>query len=163
MDIIAASDYPWSREPTVTAGYRNTTMATVFVAKSDSLQKWGLEVGLTKHLYALGTSDAGAKAAVAALNQRQHAGRADWTLVRHEAVDAPADEAELLARLGRKETAIDPAYYPQLKGARDIFKIKIANVENQILVQKALAGEAPKEVRMTPGLIAAYLIRAALG
>lgn len=138
-------------------------MATVLVVKSDSLQKWGLEVGLTKHLYALCTSDADARAAVAGLNERRHAGRADWTLVRHETLSEPADADALLARVGRKETAIDPAYYPQLKGAANIFKVKIANVENQILVQQALAGEAPREVRMTPAAIATYLLRAATG
>lgn len=138
-------------------------MATVFVAKSDSLQKWGLDVGLTKHLYAVGLSEADAKTAVAAFNQRRHAGRTDWTLVKQQAWEDSGDEDDVLARVGRKEFAVDAAYYPQIKGAKGIFKVKITNVENQILIEKALAGEAPKEVKMTAAAIAGYLLRATAG
>lgn len=164
MDKPRASDYPWNGGRAAASVLRaGGTMATVFVAKSDSLQKWGLGVGLTKQLYALGVCAGDAKAAVAGFNEAAHAGRADWVLVKQAALPDDGDDAMLLARVGRKEMAIDPAYYPQLKGAKGIFKVKPANVENQILVEKALAGEAPKAVKMTPAAIAQYLIRAAIG
>ena len=34
-------------------------MPTIYVAKSDSLQNWASDVGLTVHVYKLGTSEDG--------------------------------------------------------------------------------------------------------
>lgn len=73
------------------------------------------------------------------------------------------EEAGALARVAEKEMTIDPDYYPQLKGAAGIFKVKLVNVENYVLVRKALAGEQTKAVRIKPTDFADYLIRNACG
>ena len=91
-------------------------MAEIYVAVSRSLQAWAGDVGLTKHLYKLGVAaDDGAEAAVARMAEERCAGRTDWKLVRKQEVEG-IDEATALARVGSKEMAIDPTYYPQLKG-----------------------------------------------
>jgi hypothetical protein len=136
-------------------------MAEIYVAISRSLQAWAGDVGLTKHLYKLGVTD-DAEAALARLTTACCAGRTDWKLVRKQQVEG-VDEAAALARVGSKEMAIDPTYYPQLKGAEGIFKVKITNVENHVLVRQALAGEQPKHVRIKPIDFADYLIRNAGG
>lgn len=137
-------------------------MVEIYVAVSRSLQAWAGDVGLTKHLYKLGVDAEGADAALARLIEEPCAGRTDWKLVRKQEVEG-MDEAEAFARVARKEMAIDPAYYPQLKGAKGIFKVKLDNVENHVLVRKALAGEQPKAVRIKPTDFADYLIRNACG
>jgi hypothetical protein len=137
-------------------------MATIFVARSQALQKWGASVGLTKHLYKLGIAADSADEAVAALNDSAHAGERDWRLVKKQAVDQ-ADEDAAIERLARKETMVDPAYYPKIKGARGIFKVKLANVENHFLVKRAMAGDEEIAVKITPAEIAAYLMANALG
>ena len=112
-------------------------MPTLFVAKSDSQQGWASDVGLTRHVYKLGLSDDDAQTAVATLNAEKHAGRSDWTLVAAQDVDE-TDPQAILRRAARKETMVDPTYYPQLKRAQGIFKVKLANVENHFLVREAL-------------------------
>ena len=91
-------------------------MPTIYVAKSDSLQNWASDVGLTLHVYKLGVSEDGGEAAIEALNAAVHAGRTDWELLAEEQADA-LDEPTVLARAARKETLIDPLYYPQVKRA----------------------------------------------
>ncbi|MCU0895823.1 MAG: hypothetical protein MUD06_16255 [Rhodospirillales bacterium] len=115
-------------------------MAEIYVAVSRSLQAWAGDVGLTKHVYKLGLAPDGAEAALARLNAERCGGRTDWKLVRKQ-----------------------PDYYPQLKGAAGIFKVKLANVENHILLRQALAGEQPQSARMKPTDFADYLIRSACG
>lgn len=138
-------------------------MAEIYVAVSRSLQTWAGDVGLTKHLYKLGVAaDQAAEAAVARMAEERCAGRTDWKLVRKQEVEG-IDEAAALARVGKKEMAVDPAYYPQLKGTPGIFKVKLANVENHVLVRQALAGEQPKHIRIKPTDFADYLIRHAGG
>lgn len=137
-------------------------IAVVFVAKSRGLAQWGSDVGLTKHLYKLGIAPGSAQAAVKALNEGACAGETDWTLVAKETAESAGEEAAL-ERLARKEKMVDPALYPKLKGARGVFKVKLANVENYFLVQSALAGEELKAAKPTPKEIALYLIRNALG
>lgn len=134
----------------------------LYAARSRSLQDWGGEVGLTKHLYKVGLGDGTAKDIEHSLNAAQCAGRSDWNVIK--CVEAEGfDEADALTRLAAKETLIDPRYYPQIKGERGIVKVKPANVENHFLVQNALAGEHQKAVRVIPLTIAAYLLRAAAG
>lgn len=138
-------------------------MSIVFVARSESLQDWASDVGLTRHVYALGTSDGSPQQAVEGFNSESHAGRTDWELVHSREVDA-VDEAALLARVGRKETLVDPTYYPQIKRAKGIIKVKPVNVDNWLTVQAALAGEerkAAKSAKIKPGEIATYLLRMA--
>jgi hypothetical protein len=137
-------------------------MTDVYVATSRSLQAWAGDVGLTKHVYKVGLAIDGAEAALAALNACSYAGRADWKLVRKRPIEA-LDEASALNRIAGREMAVDPTYYPQIKGATGLFKVKIPNVENQVLVRQALAGEQPKHLRIKPADIADYLIRNAMG
>ena len=134
----------------------------LYAARSRSLQDWGGEVGLTKHLYKVGLGVGTAKDIEQSLSAVQCAGRSDWSVIK--CVEAEGlDEADALTRLAAKETLIDPRYYPQIKGERGIVKVKPANVENHFLVQNALAGEHQKAVRVIPLTVAAYLLRAAAG
>lgn len=135
-------------------------MPTLLVAKSESLQAWASDVGLTKHVYKLELSADDAEAAVATLNESRCAGRNDWKLVSAEPT-AATDAAAVLGRVARKETMIDPTHYPQLRQAQGIFKVKLANVENHFLVRAAMEGEQIKKVRLTPPQIASYLLRMA--
>ena len=134
-------------------------MPTLFVAKSDSQQGWASDVGLTRHVYKLGLSDDDAQTAVATLNAEKHAGRSDWTLVAAQDVDE-TDPQAILRRAARKETMVDPTYYPQLKRAQGIFKVKLANVENHFLVREALEGQQIKKMKApTTAQIGTYLLR----
>lgn len=131
-------------------------MPIVYVARSQSLQKWGAEVGLTKHLFKIGV--AGGKAeALKVLNDAACAGERDWKLIAQEPVDA-ADEGALIGRVGAKEKLVDPNLYPRLKGERGIVKIKPENVANHLMVKKALAGEEDIAIKVTPDVIGGYLI-----
>lgn len=137
-------------------------MTVIYVAKSATLQTWASDVGLTKHVFKVGVSEAPPAETIETLNAEHHAGRTDWTLVK--ALSAAAvSEDEALRRLSSKETALDPTYYPQIKGARGIFKIKPANAENHFIIESALAGRERKSKRLTPAEIGTYLIRNALG
>jgi len=135
-------------------------MPTLLVAKSDSLQAWASDVGLTKHVYKLDLSEKDAGFAIATLNESRCAGRNDWKLVGAEPI-AATDAAAVLGRVARKETMIDPSHYPQLRQAQGIFKVKLANVENHFLVRAAMENEQIKTVRLTPPQIASYLLRMA--
>jgi len=137
-------------------------MPSIYVAMSETQQTWAADVGLTRNVFKLGLSEATGEAAVEALNESRHAGRSDWKLLAEQ--DAgDAVEAELLARAARKETLIDPTYYPQIKRAPGIFKVKLASAENHFLVKDALEGKLAKPGKLKPQQIATYLIRAALG
>ena len=136
-------------------------MPVIYVAKSKGLEKWGADHGLTKHVYKLGVAADSGAAAVARLNAESAGGHGDWKLVAEKAVEA-ADEAAVLERLGKKARAVDPAYYPGLKGAHGIFKIKPVDIERSVLVGQAVAGEEMKPVKIDAATIADYLIKNAL-
>jgi hypothetical protein len=136
-------------------------MPEIYVAKSKGLEKWGADHGLTKHVYKLGLAADTAEAAVDKLNADAVAGHTDWKLVKKKEVEA-ADEAELFARLGKTQRAVDPAYYPGVKGARGIFKVKPVDVERSVLVGQAVAGEEMKAVKVNAAAIADFLIKNAL-
>jgi hypothetical protein len=136
-------------------------MPVIFVAKSKSLEKWGADHGLTKHVYKLGVAADSGEAAVERLNAETLGGHTDWKLVSEKEVDAAA-ESEVLERLAKKTKAVDPAYYPGLKGARGIFKVKPVDIERSVLVGQAVAGEAMKPVKINAATIADYLIKNAL-
>jgi len=137
-------------------------MPIIYVAQSKSLQKWGWDVGLSKHLYIIGLTEQKADTIAGDLNQNQHAGCSDWKLLAHEVSDA-AEESEIYQRIGRKETLVDPTYYPRLKKASGVCKVKIENVEHALLVEKALANQELTSVKVTAKRLATYLIRIALG
>jgi len=136
-------------------------MAVVYVARSLALQKWGAEVGVTKHLFKIGVADS-AEAAVKALNERGCAGVTDWKLVVKEATDLDIDENGAIERLAAREKMVDPNLYPRLKGERGVVKVKPANVENHLMVKKALLGEEDIAIKVTPAVIGTYLIANAL-
>jgi hypothetical protein len=141
-------------------------MPVVYVAKSKGLEKWGADHGLTKHVYKLGLAEDSAEAAVERLNADAVAGHTDWKLVKEQEVEAAqgavAEEEALYARLGKTQRAVDPAYYPGIKGARGIFKVKPMDVERAALVGQAVAGEAMKAVKVNAATIADFLIKNAL-
>ncbi len=135
-------------------------MTVIYVARSKGLCEWAGDVGLTKHVFKVGVAASG-KAAVKALNETRAAGQDDWTLLQEkDAGDLSEDRA--LARLAAKEKTVDPTLYPRLKGEPGVFKVKPANVENHIIVKRALANEESLAVKVTNAEIAAYLIENAL-
>ena len=137
-------------------------MATVFVAKSQGLAKWGNDVGLSKHVYKIGVTDEKAEDAIATLNQTSCAGQDDWRLLKRQDVE-DVDEAVVIARLSQKEKPVDPKYYPKIRGDVGIFKVKLGNVENSLLMKQALAGKEFTVIKPKPADIAAYLIEIANG
>lgn len=137
-------------------------MPVVYVATSKGLSSWAADVGLTKHVFKLGVTQGSAAEAVEALNEERHAGESDWRVIAKESVET-ADEAALIERLAKKEKMVDPGLYPKIKGIRGIFKVKPGNVENDVMVKRALAGEPDIVVKIKPADIGKYLIAHALG
>ncbi len=134
-------------------------MPIVFIAHSKQAAAWGGDVGLGKNIFLLSTAeDADAAAAFLAAKP---CGAEDWVLLKKEEVEA-ADEAALQAKLAGKEKRVDPNLYPRLRGFQGLFKVKLENVENHIMIKKALEGDAPKAVKAKPADIAAYLLHNAL-
>ncbi|MGE5147625.1 MAG: hypothetical protein ACM3N5_12810, partial [Candidatus Eiseniibacteriota bacterium] len=86
---------------------------------------------------------------------------ADWKLIKFQPVEG-VDEDSAYQRLAKRERMADPGYYPHLKGARGIFKVKPNNVEAQMLVRRALDEPDAKPAKSKVGDIADYLIRNAL-
>jgi hypothetical protein len=129
-------------------------MATIFVARSVALGKWASDVGLSKHVYKVGVTDEPVKSVVAA----GWAGETDWSLVKSETVEG-LDEAQAIDRLAKKDRMVDPKLYPRIRGTLGIFKVLPANVENHIVVAKALAGAHDRgDLKLKPADFAAYLI-----
>ena len=128
-------------------------MATIYAASSKANQTWAADVGLGKNLYKLGVvEDQTPEEALAGF-----AGQTDWVVLASEETDIA--EADALERLGRKEKAVDPNYYPKLRGAQGLFKVNPVAVENSMLVALALDGrEPPKNFKVKPADIGRYLI-----
>jgi hypothetical protein len=129
-------------------------MATLYVAVSKSLQQWGGDVGLGKHLYKVGlAAETSPEESIAGA-----AGCDDWKILL--AIPTDKDEAAILERLAIKEKLVDPTYYPRLKGMLGVVKVSIASVENAMLVTIALDNRnAPKDFKVKPADIAQHLIR----
>ena len=137
-------------------------MSVIYVARSKSLSDWGAGVGISKSLFKVGICEGGAKQAVAALNEQECAKATDWTLVKAETEDA-LGEAEMLERLAARQTLLDPNYYPRLRGASGIFRVRPEAVENSVLLEKALAGVQSLNITIKPADFAAYLFKIARG
>ena len=133
-------------------------MGVIFVARSAKFSKWGSDVGLTKNLFKVGYTADNAKPII----ENGWAGETEWTLVKQREFEGLTEE-ELVTRLARKENMIDPLYYPHLRGAIGIFKVSPEQVENHILVSRALAGETDRAaLKLRPTDFAEYLIQNAL-
>ena len=130
----------------------------LYIATSKNLAAWAADVGLTKHVYKLGVAEGSADDAVKALNDDGFAGESDWRLLKQQEADGLA-EADAVERLSRKEKMVDPNYYPKIRGAVGIFKVKIGNVANHLLVKRALAGDEQKLDKVKTADIADYLIQ----
>jgi hypothetical protein len=126
----------------------------IYVARSVKASKWGSDVGLGKHIYKVGVTDDDPKALAAA----GWAGEGDWSIVKSEPVEGLTED-EAIERLSRKERMIDPSLYPKLKGAPGVFRLNLVQVENHIVVSRALSGASDKaELKLKPADFAAYLI-----
>ncbi|CAO3374449.1 hypothetical protein [Azospirillum argentinense] len=135
-------------------------MAVVYVARSAALTKWASDVGQGKHIFKLGVA-ADKDAAKAAIDAGW-AGEGDWRPIHSQEV-ADLEEEAVIERLMRKEKVIDPTYYPKLKGASGVFRITLTNVQNSLLVAKAMSADEPlTDVKVKPKDIADYMIRNAL-
>ena len=133
-------------------------MTVLYVARSAKLGRWASDVELGKNVFKVGVAETDPKA----LAQTGWAGETDWSVVRRREVEG-LGEVEALARLARKEKMIDPNLYPKLKGATGVFRLTPAQVENHIIVTRALAGDSDRrELKLKPADYADYLIHNAL-
>ena len=129
-------------------------MPVLFVARSVKLGRWASDVGLGKHVYKVGLAEEDPKTLAAA----GWAGETDWKIVRSREVEGVSEE-DVLQRLARKERMLDPNLYPKVKGQPGFFRLRAEQVENHILVSRALAGaQNIEEVKLKPADFAAYLI-----
>ena len=136
-------------------------MAVIYVARSKTLSDWGASVGISKHLFKVGVSDDSGKDAVAELNEQTCAGVEDWKLLKAD--DAgELTETDVLERLTAKTGAVDPTYYPRIKGAPGIFRVKPQDVENSMIVERAIARDESLHFKLKPADTAAFLIKNAL-
>ena len=136
-------------------------MSTLFVAKSKDLQSWGHGVGVTKFLYKVGVFAGSADDAITGLNDAKAAGLEDWKLLGEQ--DVEHDEAAALEQLALREQQLDSDFYPPIRGEPGIFKVKLSNVEDDMMVRAALANENQqlKTLKAKDKDIAAYLLRRA--
>jgi hypothetical protein len=130
-------------------------MAVIYVARSAALSKWASDVGLSKHIFKVGIAEEPAKDLIAA---EGWAGATDWTLVKKEDAGDLTEDATL-ERLGKRETVVDPKYYPRIHDTRGLFKVNPVHVESHIIVGRALEGGGERiAVKLKPADFATYLI-----
>lgn len=132
-------------------------MGTIYVARSASLSDWASDVGLSKLVFKLGVADGDMKSVIAT----GWAGFPNWTLLKSQETEIGEEDA--IAKLAARVKMVDPNLYPKIKGTLGIFKVTQAQVENHIVVAKALEGSnellAPK---LKPVDYAAFMIHNAL-
>lgn len=129
-------------------------MAVIYVARSAKLSKWASDVGLSKNIFKVGVGEEPIKDLIAA----GWAGETDWTLVKKEPAEG-LDEEAVLTRLARRETVVDPKYYPRIRETPGLFKVDPHHVESHIIVGRALEGGPERqELKLKPADFAAYLI-----
>lgn len=130
-------------------------MAVIYVARSAALSKWASDVGLSKNIFKVGIAEEPVKDLIAA---EGWAGIADWTLVKKDEAGELTEEAAL-ERLAKRETVVDPKYYPRIRDTRGLFKVNPVHVESHIIVGRALEGGAERvAVKLKPADFASYLI-----
>ena len=130
-------------------------MAVIYVARSAELSKWASDVGLSKNIFKVGVAEEPVKDLIVAGGW---AGLTDWTLVKKEDAGDLTEEAAL-ERLGKRETIVDPKYYPRIRDTRGLFKVNPVHVESHIIVGRALEGGAERiAVKLKPADFASYLI-----
>jgi hypothetical protein len=133
-------------------------MPVLFVARSVKLGRWGSDVGVGKHVYKVGLAEGDPKALAAT----GWAGESDWKIVKSREIEGLTEE-EAIERLAKKERMLDPNLYPKLKGATGVFRLRAEQVENHILVTRALAGDSDRlDLKLKPADFAEYLIHNAL-
>jgi hypothetical protein len=130
-------------------------MAVIYVARSAALSKWASDVGLSKNIFKVGVAEEPVKDLIAA---EGWAGVTDWTLVKKDEAGDLTEEAAL-ERLAKRETVVDPKYYPRIRDTRGLFKVNPVHVESHIIVGRALEGGAERvAVKLKPADFASYLI-----
>jgi hypothetical protein len=130
-------------------------MAVIYVARSAALSKWASDVGLSKHVFKVGIAEEPVKDLIAA---EGWAGATDWTLVKKEDAGELTEDTAL-ERLGKRETIVDPKYYPRIRDTRGLFKVNPVHVESHIIVGRALEGGGESvALKLKPADFAAYLI-----
>jgi hypothetical protein len=133
-------------------------MAIIYVARSKTLSDWGASVGISKHLFKVGTAEGDGKQAIVDLNEQVRAGADDWKLVKADDAEE-LTETDVLERLAAKVTVVDPNYYPRIKREPGIFRIKIKDVENSMIVARAIANVESLNFTVKPPDIGTYLIK----
>ncbi|HEY3920435.1 MAG TPA: hypothetical protein VGL83_21790 [Stellaceae bacterium] len=129
-------------------------MAVIYVARSAALGKWASDVGLSKNIFKVGIAEEPVKELIA----EGWAGETDWTLVKKEDAGELTEDA-VIERLAKRETAIDPKYYPRIRDTRGLFKVNPVHVESHIIVGRALEGGAERvALKLKPLDFASYLI-----
>lgn len=129
-------------------------MAVIFVARSAAFSKWASDVGLSKNVFKVGIADEPIKDLIA----EGWAGATDWALVKKEDAGELTEDA-MLERLARRETPIDPKYYPRIRDTPGLFKVSPVHVESHIIVGRALEGGAERiAIKLKPADFASYLI-----
>jgi hypothetical protein len=134
-------------------------MPVIFVAHSKQVAQWGADVGLGKNLFLVGV-EPDLEAAQESLAAKP-CGADDWQIVKKDEC-AAADAAAIHDKLAGKEKRVDPTLYPRLRGFAGLFKVKLENVENHLLVKKALEGMEVAAIKVKPADVALYLLHNAL-
>lgn len=134
-------------------------MAVIYVARSVKVNKWASDVGLGKTVFKVGVVD---EDDLKATIEAGWAGETDWQLLKKHDAGELDDEA-VIERLARKNKMIDPTYYPKLKGTRGVFRLTPEQVENHIMIARALERQDElKAVKLKPADFAEFLIHNAL-
>ena len=137
-------------------------MPTIYVAASKSLQEWGSDSGISKHIYMVALTDEPVADVAKTMVDSALMGQTDWKVIAKRDVPEIDSEDEMLARLALRLKMIDPKYYPRLKGARSVFKVNPLDAESHYVMKQAMAGEQPKVTKLKPADIGNYLIENAL-
>lgn len=137
-------------------------MPSVYIAMSETMQEWGSDAGISKHLYKIGFTDEAPEAAVKELNETGYGGQKDWILAGARETET-LDQAALMTRIGERMKVIDPLYYPKIKGAKDIVRVDQRKVEANIVIKRTMEGRDSKVPKVKPKDMAEFILDAALG